>query len=85
MWSLANKKIVRNLGGQKHSISRLLFSPSGKLLFYGTEGSSISVFNVASGKLIKKWLATTLNHGVAAMTISPDEEVLASGGSECAI
>jgi len=63
-------------GGHNGSILALAISPNGKILASGSEDTTIKLWNLPEGTLIK--MLETHNE-VAALAISPDGKLLASG------
>ncbi len=82
--------LERVLGGEKDSpfadrVNAVRFSPDGKTLAVGggepSRSGDISLFDVASGKLVKSW-PERHSDAVLSLDFSPDGKLLASGGSD---
>jgi len=82
--------LERVLGGGKDSpfadrVNAVRFSPDGKTLAVGggepSRSGDISLFDVASGKLVKSW-PERHSDAVLSLDFSPDGKLLASGGSD---
>jgi hypothetical protein len=70
----------RTLFGHKQAVVGVAFSPTGGLLASGGDDSSIRLWRVDDGRLLKTLTGGT-NH-VYAVAFSPDGKWLASGGRE---
>jgi len=82
--------LERVVGGGKDSpfadrVNAVRFSPDGKTLAVGggepSRSGDISLFDVASGKLVKSW-PERHSDAVLSLDFSPDGKLLASGGSD---
>ena len=83
--------LERTLGGESSAspfidrVNALRFSPDGKTLAAGggepTRSGDISLWNVASGKLIDEW-KDLHSDAVVSLDFSPDGKRLASGGAD---
>ncbi|HAZ49819.1 MAG TPA: hypothetical protein DDW76_17475, partial [Cyanobacteria bacterium UBA11369] len=70
------------LGGHNDWINSVSFSPDSKILASGSRDSTIKLWNVSTGKLIR-----TIEHSkpLLSLSFSPDGKILASGSGETTI
>ena len=72
-------RLVRTLTGHEQAIVGFAFSPDGRLIASGSDDSTIRLWRLADGALIRTTPAA--NH-VYTIAFSPDGRWLASGGRE---
>ncbi len=73
-------KLIRSMSAKKlgRGFYSIIFSPSGKELFAGTE-SEVIVYETATGKTLRSWNAE--DRRIGGLAISPDGKTLATRGS----
>jgi RNA polymerase sigma factor (sigma-70 family) len=77
LWDLGTRKQVRLLQGKDYQVFRTLFSPDGKLLA-GADGSSVTLWDVATGKPCHDFGHT---YRINALAFAPDGRTLVSAAT----
>jgi WD40 repeat protein len=72
--------IVWMRGGHTDSVTSVAFSPDGSLIASGSEDSTIKLWRVSDGALVRTLTGHTI--GVYSVAFSPDGSLLASGGRD---
>ena len=84
LWDVATGKERLSIrGGHTHGVTRVAFSPDGELLVSGSWDKTVRLWEVASGKLVRKLGESP--HGFTALAMSPDGTLVAaaSAGPVC--
>jgi WD40 repeat protein len=77
--------LIRRLTGQKEPIRAMAFSPDGKLLASASEGSPTWLWEIATGKVLRRFLDDPKKGRlfyslyVRSLAFSPDGKILATG------
>src|SRR5262249_12616116 len=92
LWDVASGKVLREIEHQQPSNDFTLavaFSPDGKVLASGSSESAIRLWDVATGKELPQFHGKRLGFGgkwsygiLCSFTFSPDNRMLAVGGSD---
>ncbi len=83
LWDVATGREVRRFDGQPDGARPVGFSPDGKLLAAGGRDSTIRLYDVATGALVRAMHLTVPNRtAILSLTFSPDGKRLASAGTE---
>jgi RNA polymerase sigma factor (sigma-70 family) len=77
LWDLTTRKEVRQLQGKDFQVFRTLFSPDGKVLA-GADGSSVTLWDVASGKPCHDF---GHSYCINAVAFAPDGKTLVSAAT----
>jgi WD40 repeat protein len=77
LWGSATGKKIRRLEGDAAGITALAYSPTGRLLASGSQHSRVILFDVASGKELRRMIHPGAGV-VYDLALSPDGETLAS-------
>lgn len=85
IWNLKTGELIQSLNAHSQAgeiISSLAISPDGKTLVSGADSfqKNIKIWDLATGELLSTLNAKNL--GVSVVAISPDSQILASGGSD---
>lgn len=87
VWDPSTQQMLRTLDGNRCGINALLTTPDGHHVISGTksglymfEDQSLRMWDVRSGKLVRTFDA---HFKTGALTVTPDQRVLVSGGGSC--
>ncbi len=79
LWDFSNREQIGTLVGHANSIYFLAFSPDGESLASGSSDNTVRLWDVAEQKQIGFF---NIDKALYTVAISPDWEILASGGGE---
>lgn len=82
LWDVASAKSNPILGEHAHPVMCLALMPDGTTLAVGSQGNSIKLWNLTSGRNTARLQGQTEADVVWSVAISPDGKTLASGGSD---
>jgi FOG: WD40 repeat len=69
---------VRSFGGNSENVEAVAFSPDGGVLAYGQDHGTVTLWDVASGKLLRS--VKDDDYSIGSVAFSPDGTVLAARG-----